>query len=177
MKLQPIKQGGKTLYKCECCDKTYDMPLCFGIDVPAQYYSIPEEERYERIQIDTSWCVMDEEHFFHRGRLTIPIVDNDEDLLFDIWTSISEDNFCKRMDLWELPERVNELPYFGWLNSFIPSYGNTINLKIIAIEQAPGYIPEIKVTEEDHPLSIDQLQGITMEKAMEIVYKILHPKQ
>lgn len=78
------------------------------------------------------------------------------------------------MDFWEDPLRVNEEPYFGWLNTNIPTYGNTINLKMIAIEQEVGYIPDIMVTEENHPLKLDQERGISMDKALDIVHKILH---
>lgn len=149
------------------------MPLCFGADFPDYYFSIPPDERAERIELQQSLCVVDKEHFFHRGRLTIPIIDYSENLIFNVWTSVSEDNFGIRMDLWEAPKRVNQEPYFGWLQTIVPNYGNTLNIKTIAIEQAVGLIPEIKVIEEDHPLAIDQENGITYKKALGTVDKIL----
>lgn len=27
------------------------------------------------------------------------------------------------MDLWEEPNRINEEPYFGWLQTKVPTYG------------------------------------------------------
>jgi hypothetical protein len=39
----------------------------------------------------------------------------------------------------------------------------------MAYEQEVGYIPEIKSIEENHPLSIDQENGISLEKALSIV--------
>ena len=64
-------------------------------------------------------------------------------------------------------------PYFGWLQTVIPTYGDTLNVKTIAIEREVGLIPHIKLIEENHPLTIDQEKGITYKKAVEIVSQIL----
>jgi hypothetical protein len=165
---------GKTVYKCPCCEAVYDrLPLCFGNDRPDYYWSIPVAERDNRIELKESLCVIDE-HYFHRGRLTIPIIDHNEDLVFNVWTTISEENFRKRNELWRKAKRVKEPPYFGWLQTQISIYGNTINLKTRAIEQKVGYIPAIEVIEDNHSLTIDQINGITFERANEIVWRILH---
>ena len=117
--------------------------------------------------------MVDQAHFFHRGRLTVPITDHTENLVFNVWTSISAENFSKRMDLWEDPNRTKEEPYFGWLQTIVPCYGDTLNIKTIAVEQEVGLIPEIKSFEEGHPLTIDQANGITYKKAVEIVDEIM----
>ena len=124
-----------------------------------------------------SLCVVDEKHFFHRGRLTIPINDYEEDLVFNVWTSISEDNFRLRMDLWEDLSRTNQEPYFGWLQTQVPTYGDTINIKIIAIENEVGVIPSIKMIEENHKLTFHQKNGISLEIAKKIVNQILSNEQ
>ncbi|UZR98348.1 DUF2199 domain-containing protein [Chondrinema litorale] len=77
------------------------------------------------------------------------------------------------MDYWDKPERVNNDPYFGWLQNQIPTYENTINIKSKAVEQDGEAIPEIIVFEENHPLTIDQKNGISLEKAHKIVQSIL----
>jgi hypothetical protein len=167
-------KANRTTYKCSCCGQVYEgLPLCFGSDYPDYYFSVPTEEREQRIELKESLCVVDGEHFFHRGRLTIPIIDYSENLIFNVWTSISADNFSIRMDLWNDPNRTNHEPYFGWLQTLVPTYGNTLNLKTEAIEQEVGLIPEIQSIEEDHPLTIDQENGITYKRATEIVDKIL----
>lgn len=168
------KKDNKIGYKCSCCGQVYDkLPLCFGAEFPDYYFSVPPDERKRRVEIMPSLCVVDEEHFFHRGRLTIPIIDNTDNFYFDIWTSISADNFGLRIDLWENPERINQEPYFGWLQTDVPTYGQTLNIKSIAIEQPVGQIPEIKIIEENHSLTIHQENEITYKQALEMVDKIL----
>jgi hypothetical protein len=174
LKLIEIKTDKGTTYQCSCCGQVYDeLPLTFGNDFPDYYFSVPPDEREKRIELQESLCVVDGGHFFHRGRLTIPINDYDQDLIFNVWTSISGDNFRKRNDLWENPERIDQEPYFGWLQTTIPTYGDTLNLKTIAIENEVGLIPTIKMIENGHQLTIDQEKGITFDKALEIVDFIL----
>jgi hypothetical protein len=168
------KKDKGTTYQCSCCGQEYDeLPLTFGNDFPDYYYSVPPDEREQRVEMQPSLCVVDGEHFFHRGRLTIPIKDYEEDLIFNVWTSISEDNFRKRNDLWENPERVHEKPYFGWLQTIIPTYGETLNLKTLAVENEVGLIPTITMIEDGHALTDDQEKGITLDRAMQIVGFIL----
>src|SRR5689334_23351912 len=100
MKLFPFfkKKSKKITYKCSCCGEVYDeVPLCFDGELPDYYYTVPPEERAERIELQKSLCIVDKEYFFQRGRLTIPIIDHTENLIFNVWTSISEDNFGNRM--------------------------------------------------------------------------------
>lgn len=175
MRLNKIfKKGNKTVFKCDCCGTEYsEIPMCFGSEFPDYYYSISPNEIESRVELEKSLCVVDKEHFFHRGRITIPIVDFKDDLYFDIWTSVSPENFEIRMNCWENPNRKEFGPYFGWVQNQIPTYENTINIKSIAIEQGIDIIPEIEITEENHQLATDQQNGITYKKAMEIIQHIL----
>jgi hypothetical protein len=114
MKLFPFfkKKDYKIVYKCSCCGQVYDnMPLCFGGDFPDNYFSVPPDERNGGIELPPGLCVIDKEHFFLRGSLTIPIIDHTENLIFKFWTSISEDNFGIRMDFWEDPKRIDQELY------------------------------------------------------------------
>ena len=160
-------------FTCTCCGKTYDeVPLCFGGEYPDYYFNVPPEEREQRVEMAESLCVIDD-HYFHRGRITIPITDHEEDLVFNVWTSISKENFEIRNDLWNDPARVDHAPYFGWLQTVVLTYNGTINIKTVARENEPGLIPSIEVIEEDHPLRNDQQNGITFKTALEKVQQIL----
>ena len=164
----------KFSYECSCCGQVYDeMPLCFGGEYPDYYFSVPPEERATSIELTESLCVVDQEHFFQRGRITILIHDHSENLIFNVWTSISKENFTLRNSMWNDPERVHNKPYFGWLQTLVPTYGNTLSLKTQAREQEIGLIPSIEIIEEDHPLTLDQRNGISFETATKKVEAIL----
>lgn len=160
-------------FTCSCCGKRYDeIPLCFGGEYPDYYFSVPPDEREQRVELLESLCVIDD-HYFHKGRITIPIVDYHEDLIFNVWTSISKDNFERRNNLWNDPNRTEQEPYFGWLQTIVPTYNDTLSIKTVARENEVGYIPTIEVIEEGHPLRSDQQQGISFEAALNKVQQIL----
>jgi hypothetical protein len=164
----------KFSFTCSCCGRVYDeMPLCFGADHPVQYFDVAPEQRENRIELTESLCVIDETHFFHRGRITIPVIDYTDDLIFNVWTSISRDNFELRNSIWNDQDRSTHGPYFGWLSTVVPTYGDTINIKTMAYESDAGAIPSIQVFEEGHALTNDQQSGITFEQAKEKVQEIL----
>jgi hypothetical protein len=66
-------------------------------------------------------------------------------------------------------KRIKKDPYFGWLQTNIPTYGETVNLRTIATEEKIGTIPIIEMIEENHQLAIDQKNGISYSTAKKIV--------
>lgn len=74
--------------------------------------------------------------------------------------------------MWDDPKRIEQQPYFGWLQTLVPTYGDTLSLKTLAHENEVGYIPTIKVTDE-HQLRYDQENGITYQAALDKVQQIL----
>ncbi len=55
-------------------------------------------------------CIMNQEHFFIRGCAEIPVLNEEEFSLGNIWVSFSEENFRRMTDLWESDKRENEPP-------------------------------------------------------------------
>jgi hypothetical protein len=162
-------------FTCATCGNYHDeLPLCFGAAVPDYYYTIPPEERETRIENSADWCVIDDEHFFIRGKIEIPILDHPEKLVWNVWTSLSEQNFVRAQELWHDPLRVVEEPYFGWLQTVVPGYDNTLNIKTWVHTQVVGIAPQIEVFEEAHPLMLDQRKGIMLAHVQQIVEKLLH---
>jgi hypothetical protein len=165
-------------FTCATCGHHHEeLPLCFGAEVPEYYYSVPVAERDSRIEMTEDWCIVDEAHFFIRGRIEIPITDYSESLVWNVWTSLSEENFERSQELWHDPLRVQEKPYFGWLQTEIPGYEYTLNCRTWVHTQPVGIIPQVVVFGDNHPLTQDQQNGITLERAKQIVELVLHPKQ
>ena len=75
--------------------------------------------------------------------------------------------------MWNDPSRKDNEPYFGWLQTIVPTYQNTLSIKTRAFENNAGLIPTIEVIEDLHPLRYDQQNGITFKTALEKVQLIL----
>jgi hypothetical protein len=158
--------------RCEHCHNETKIPLCYGSYAPHNYLYLSEEEQIDRCELNDDLCVIDSEQFYVRGRIEIPIVDNVDVFSWDVWVSLSEKNFSRTLELWELEGREKEEPYFGWLSTELSIYPSTLNLKTNVHTCLVGVIPNIKLEHGEHPLALEQRNGITMDRVKEI-YEML----
>ncbi|WP_083805523.1 DUF2199 domain-containing protein [Asticcacaulis excentricus] len=149
------------------------MPLCFGIDAPWRAFAA-DDEFERRVFLNKDQCVVDDRHFFIRGHIRIPILKKQDYLEFSVWSSLSEDSFCHMSDRWDALDRADDTPYFGWLCSPIRSYGSVIELPLSVQCREPGLVPIFTVTQKDHPLAIDQSNGITIAQWHKMALSLLH---
>ncbi len=106
---------------------------------------------------------------FLRGVIEIPIVGRDDCFRWGAWASLSEESFRRALDLWTAEVIENEPPKFGWLSNNIDIYPNTLNLAT-HVHLRPGKLrPAIELEPTDHPLAIEQREGITLARVEEIV--------
>ncbi|GAA4356485.1 DUF2199 domain-containing protein [Hymenobacter saemangeumensis] len=162
-------------FTCSRCGEFHnEMPMCFGAEFPDYYFSVPPDEREQRVEFTESLCVVDEAHFFIRGRIEIPVIGREEIFCWNVWASLSEENFYRVNEVWNDPERVDEPAYFGWLQTQLPGYSDTLNIKTWVHTQELGSIPLIKVFEEDHQLTLEQQNGIKWQRVMELVESAMH---
>jgi len=135
---------------------------------------VGEEEFDDRVVLSNDQCVVDGKEFFVRGHIEIPIHNHPDFLAFSVWSSLSEKSFQHMCDRWDELDRGDDSPYFGWLCTPIPVYPETIHLKLSVQSRSPGLTPLFTVEPTDHPLSIDQHNGISVQRWHELVHKILH---
>jgi hypothetical protein len=162
-------------YTCRTCGEFHaEVALCYGAEAPVYWEAIPEAERNDRGELSSDQCIIDDEHFFILGRLLIPIHDNSEPFCWLVWVSLSERNFSRAHELWRAPGREDEPPYFGWLSTQLPCYPDTVNLKTNVHTSPVGERPSIELEPTDHPLAIEQRNGITMQRVYELAECIEH---
>ena len=158
-------------YHCTSCGKYHpERPTAWKFDMPAVVAEVEESEVKRRVELLSEQCVLDEKHFYILGTLDVPIQGTAEFLRWTVWGSLSQENFERASDLWTTPGRESEKPYFSWLSNHIPGYPSSINIKALMHTQPVGIRPRIEVIEEDHPLRIDQRDGITMERADSLIH-------
>jgi len=163
-------------FYCKTCDKFHaELPMEFGTDAPTLYLTIPESERDSRCDLTPDLCMIDEKHFFIRGRLEVPVIDGSDSFVWGVWASLSQDNINRVYELWEVEGRESESPYFGWLSTALPLYPGTLHLKAHVHTQPIGERPIIELEPTDHPLAVEQREGITMDRVREIAEALLHP--
>ena len=83
-------------------------------------------------------------------------------------------DFKRALQLWEQPGRESEPPSFGWLSTSLPGYPETLHLKTMVHTREVGRRPRVELEPTDHPLAVEQRQGITWERVQEIAERMLH---
>jgi len=164
-----------TGFVCATCGQYHEeLPMCFGPSAPELWLSLSEQERNARGELTSDQCVLDEKYFFVLGRILLPVVDGPEPFTWLAWVSLSEKNFLRTCALWESEGREAEPPYFGWLQSALPYEPTTLSLKTHVQTMRVGERPTIMLEPSDHPLSLEQQNGITMARVQQIAEACLH---
>ncbi|GGK58823.1 hypothetical protein GCM10011591_33800 [Nocardia camponoti] len=121
-------------------------------------------------------CVIGDEHFFLRGRLLLPIVDSDDVFDWGVWVSASRASFVRADDMWSNPARVDDDPIGGYLANILPTYEpSTLNLRARLHAQPVGQRPLVELEPTDHPLAVEQREGISASRIQALVERFAHP--
>ena len=157
------------MYRCSHCNSTHDNIPAFHADRPTPYWDVPEEKRETDVLLTPDACVIADRFFFVLGLIEIPIIGYKENFTWGVWVSLSEPNFLVWHDNYETAKRDHLGPFFGWLCTALPIYPETLHLKTMVHLRNNGNRPRIELEPTEHPLSIEQNNGITMDRALEMV--------
>ena len=176
---QPAAGQSHDGWKCGVCGQRHKgVPVSYGAHAPYLWNTIPDNERKRRCLLSSDQCVIDGQHFFVAGCIDIPIVDRESTFSWSVWVSLSQANFDRATDLWETLGRESEPPYFGWLSTALPAYPvPTLNLKTHVHTRPVGVRPYIELEPTDHPLAVEQREGIPWQRVQEIAEIVLHPEE
>ena len=158
-------------YTCRCCGEVHDDLPDLSFDRPSYAADVPDDEFDKRVKLNEDLCVVDDEYYFIRGVLMIPVRENEQDLGFGVWVSQKKENYETYLDNYDAPDIG---PFFGWLSNEFKFAGEpTLNLKTMAHFQGNGLRPLIELEESEHPLSMAQRNGISLDEAWEIIHEYL----
>ena len=154
-------------FRCSTCGEIHEGLPDIGFRFPDYYFGVPEGERETRITENEDLCIIDNEDYFIRGVMRIPLTDYEEDFGIGVWVSQKKENFETYVDNYNSDEIG---PFFGWLSNEIPFFDeDTINLKTMAHFQGNDQRPLIVPNDADHPLCIAYHQGLTFHQAWELI--------
>jgi hypothetical protein len=173
-------------WKCGSCDEWHSGPcLDFGYDSP-YYWSKEHDNHQKRAKLLPEWlkrrrktfltsdyCVIENENFFFRGVIHLPIIGTSDTFRWGVWGSLSRENFELLFAMDDDPKCVELPPMFSWLSNSIPEYPESLSLKMYAHIQPLNDRPKFELEHTDHPLAQEYHHGISPERVKEIMFRRL----
>jgi hypothetical protein len=168
-----------TGFSCATCGKVHlNLPSSFAADFPDMFANMKREERDVRATIGSDQCIVDQEWFFIRGCLELPVLGSTEPFLWGLWAAVREQVYDEISETWQQKGREKiRGPYKGRLANSLSVHAGTLNLKVTILIQPVGTRPLFVVDELAHPLAVEQQTGISKRRANELAALLLHQEK
>jgi hypothetical protein len=157
-------------YTCRICGLVHDgLPLSWGPDAPDMWAEMSPDERSQRGEAGTDQTVIDDRHFFIRGRIEDPITETGETFAWLVWVEVSATDFFEMSELWTVEGRETKAePCDGRLANSLRIYEEpTLGLSVKVHTRPVGDRPFVEIMGE-HQLRDEQIRGITLHRVKEI---------
>ena len=166
----------KAPYQCSQCGEQHNEWPALTFQSPSSYDELTKEEQSSIANIDLDFCTITYEEQidrFIRVVLIQEVIDSDQNLHYGLWVSLSEKSYNDYLT--NFNNKNHEEQYFGWLNSRIPGYNNTLNIPMTVLTKKGNERPEI-FPHKDHPHSFveDYYSGISRQEAEKRIHKMMN---
>jgi len=162
-------------FECRSCGETHRGLPAWHFQAPVQALAIAPPERAARVELTEDDCVIDQKEFYLKGLLEIPVQGTSERFVWGIWLSVSAESYGRFAQLFSDVRRPADDQFFGWVCSELPGYPSTQLLKAQLHVREYPMRPWVGLEPTNHPLSLDQRNGLTLRRAMELAESLLHP--
>ena len=138
------------------------------MSAPGNWFALSEAERATRAKLSADVCVIDGKEFYIRGCIEIPVAGCSDVFVWGVWVSVSEESFRYIYEHWDAPIGDDEPPRFGWLCNWIRGYPEPQEVGSEVFLRSGNLRPRIVLEPTDYPLSVEQREGITLERVKQI---------
>jgi hypothetical protein len=119
--------------------------------------------------LSEDFCIVDASHYFTSCLLQLPLLGSGGQRFgFGVWASLSRENFVLYSDTFNTGTQGDLGPWFGYLSNHLAGYPETFALKTSVRPNHGRNRPFIELEPTDHPLAVEQRDGITFDRMMDI---------
>lgn len=161
-------------YVCACCGENHRGLFDLACHRPDQWQTGDDRSANSEVNLSSDcltedFCVLNGEHFFVRCVLPVPIVGGQgAEFGFGVWSTLSRKNFEIYVETFGGGEQGGLGPWFGWLSNAIKGYPDTLSMKCQVHPQNGRQRPLLKLDPTDHPLAIEQREGMTLDRILDL---------
>lgn len=170
-----MSQSRTSGYVCSSCGQQHDeIPFSFAADFPDPYANLSRDDRENRALISSDQCIIDNDQFYLRGCIELPILSSDEVFLWGVWARVHEKDFDQIHENWDSTGREKRIgPFKGRLANSLCIYPPTLSMNLAIHIQPLGERPLFLLEDPDHPLTQEQQNGLSREKARDYACLLL----
>ena len=140
----------------------------YAYRAPEAWLALPEAERDARAKLDNDLCAIDRREFYVRGCIEVPVPERDDTFAWGVWVSVPKDSFAHIVDKWTAEIPADDPPIPSQLCNEIRGYPGSNGLRCSVRLQSNGLRPLIVLEPTDHPLAVEQRDGITLERVKQV---------
>jgi hypothetical protein len=163
-------------WHCSVCAAVHNWPFDLAAHAPDPWPHGEEYEhngalRFEGDFLSEDFCVLDGKYFMIRCVLTIPVQGVDGEFGIGCWSTLSRENFGKYINAFDNGKFSDIEPWTGWLVNRLENFTpNTEPVGTWVQPRCDRQRPLLWIQADDHPLAVAQDEGITAERALEILH-------
>jgi hypothetical protein len=160
-------------FTCSVCGQHHDERLLdIRLGLPGVIHAIDPDERTDRAWLADDFAVLDDERFFVRGLLELPIPDIDDRFAYGTWLEVEMPDFQELMRRWHADEQF--APVDCVLANELEPYRGTVGLRATLHATSADKLPTVELAEAAHELVHAQHEGITVDRSDELAAVVLH---
>jgi hypothetical protein len=162
---------GMTTYECGSCGERHWAPMSWRLEKP----DLDPGDSAFKFSREGELCTVGNHHFI-LANVELPHCGG-EKFVWTCWVSLSDASFQRIDQRWEAADRQNDEPAIGWLSSILPTYEpSTWALKARVHQRPVGERPWVELEPTDHPLSLEQRNGIE-DARLAAIYHVCSPSR
>lgn len=158
--------------KCPCCNEDIDarqMDLAFGL--PDVIFALTDEQREVRAKIHSDLCSIDDQRYFIRGVVYVPVTGLGSNFGWGVWAEVSKDTFFKYYSLYD-KDGSEEPASAGVLANTPPGYDaceQALEIRFGPSDKRPVFIP----MQSDNEFYHEYAHGLPIEKWHTIISRYM----
>jgi hypothetical protein len=162
-------------WTCSTCGERHEGLFDLACSKPEQWPETEQkkpnsEAHHSQHFLSEDFCILEGEHFFVRCVLDVPLIGSGgRSFGYGVWSTLSRKNFLLYRETFDSGEQGDLGPWFGWFSNRLKGYPDTLNLKCQVHPRAGRQRPWVELEATDHPLALEQRNGISFDRFVEIL--------
>jgi len=160
-------------FVCSVCGEHHDQRLLdIRLALPHAIHLLAADARTRRAWLADDFAVLDDERFFVRGFLELPIPGIDDRFAYGSWVEVSMPDFQELMRHWHDDEQFDAVECT--IANELEPYRDTLGLRGTLRATAPDKLPAIELADAPHDIVDAQRRGISVGRSDELAAVVLH---